>query len=63
MRCRRCGGWLVEEDFCYSSVEGRESDPPGVRCCNCGNVEDATVRTNRSRSFTPKRREFQRFRG
>ena len=47
MRCQRCGGCLVEEFLGYASNEALLSAPPAFRCCNCGNVEDPVIHTNR----------------
>ena len=30
--------------------DGPYSDPPAVRCCNCGNIEDPVIQINRFRS-------------
>jgi len=53
MVCRRCRGLLVRETFSDLNVETN----PGctvTRCINCGCIEDAVVRANRSRR--PERR-------
>ncbi len=46
MSCQRCGGFLVTE-FCDATAQAGRMDINGIRCCNCGNVEDSVIRANR----------------
>jgi hypothetical protein len=53
MSCERCGGLMVIETIC--DLMDRESCTgiDATRCLNCGNFEDARIRTNRVISRLP----------
>ncbi len=60
MRCQRCRGLMVCETFDDLNME-TNSLYSATRCINCGCIEDAVVRANRSRPSvrrraTPRRR-------
>lgn len=46
MHCARCNGWVVPEQL--SDPYGTTERLDAVRCLNCGNVEDATILSNRN---------------
>ena len=48
MSCERCGGLMVIEAICELMEEGSRKGIDTTRCLNCGNFEDAIIRTNRS---------------
>ena len=48
MVCQRCRGLTVCETFDDLSVD-TDSLCTGTRCINCGCIEDAVIRANRSR--------------
>lgn len=54
MPCERCGGLMIAESPC--DVTDVESPTRSVttRCLNCGNIDDAVIRANRSASHLPK---------
>lgn len=54
MRCQRCRGLLVPENFCELNIEAN-SLRMATRCINCGCVEDAVVRANRFRRVVKMR--------
>ena len=47
MVCRRCRGMLVRETFDDLRIETDARDI-ATRCLNCGCIEDAIIRANRS---------------
>lgn len=47
MVCRRCRGLLVRETFDDLRIETDARDT-ATRCLNCGCIEDAIIRANRS---------------
>lgn len=47
MACTRCGGLLVRDDFADLWEVGGPMEFDGVRCLNCGVIEDAVIRANR----------------
>lgn len=56
MVCQRCRGLLVRETFDDLTI-APDSHHTGTRCINCGCIEDAVIRANRSpRSATMRRR-------
>ena len=49
MLCRRCGGFMIVEPF-HDEVRAETSskkESAGMRCVNCGNIEDAVIHMNR----------------
>ena len=50
MSCERCGGLMVVEISCALMETGLRKGIDTTRCVNCGNFEDATIRTNRTSS-------------
>ncbi len=48
MHCARCHGWVVPEQL--SDPHGTTKQLDAVRCLNCGNIEDATILSNRNQS-------------
>lgn len=57
MFCERCGGLMVIETS-YELMEGRSRrEFDSTRCLNCGNFEDAIIRTNRAISRFSKQVE------
>jgi uncharacterized Zn finger protein len=52
MSCARCGGTMVVEEFLddIGSSLGFE----GLRCLNCGHIEDSVIHTNRERASMPR---------
>ena len=53
MSCERCGGFMVIDTFCDLMEEGSRTGIETIRCLNCGNFEDAIIRTNRASSRVP----------
>jgi len=49
MVCQRCRGLLVRETFDDLSIE-TDARYTATRCLNCGCIEDAIIRANRSHS-------------
>ena len=54
MRCQRCRGLMVCETFDDLNIE-TNSLYSATRCINCGCIEDAVVRANRSRPSVRRR--------
>ncbi|MDH4081617.1 MAG: hypothetical protein OEU68_17600 [Nitrospira sp.] len=54
MVCQRCRGLLVRETFDDLGL-GTEALHTATRCLNCGCIEDAVIRTNRSRRLESRR--------
>jgi len=54
MRCQRCRGLMVCETFDDLNIE-THTLYFATRCINCGCVEDAVVRANRSRPSVRRR--------
>lgn len=54
MRCQRCRGLMVCETFDDLNIE-TDSLYSATRCINCGCIEDAVVRANRSRPSVRRR--------
>jgi hypothetical protein len=50
MSCERCGGLMVVETCCDLMETGFRKGIDTTRCVNCGNFEDAIIRTNRAGS-------------
>jgi uncharacterized Zn finger protein len=46
MHCVRCNGFVVPERI--SDSHGVTERFEAVRCLNCGNIEDATIKANRN---------------
>ena len=55
MVCQRCQGLLVCETFDDLNID-TDSLYTGTRCLNCGCIEDAVIRANRSRRLATMRR-------
>jgi RNase P subunit RPR2 len=55
MVCQRCQGLLVCETFDDLNID-TDSLYTGTRCLNCGCIEDAVIRANRSRRSATMRR-------
>ncbi len=55
MVCKRCQGLLVCETFDDLNID-TDSLYTGTRCLNCGSIEDAVIRANRSRRLATMRR-------
>lgn len=55
MVCQRCHGLLVCEIFDDLNID-TDSLYTGTRCLNCGCIEDAVIRANRSRRLAIMRR-------
>lgn len=55
MVCQRCHGLLVCEIFDDLNID-TDSLYTGTRCLNCGCIEDAVIRANRSRRLALMRR-------
>lgn len=53
MSCTRCGGLLVRDDFADLLEFGGPMEFDGVRCLNCGFVEDAVIFANRHNPLKP----------
>jgi len=47
MSCARCGGFMVTEAACGCPGEPALSGLFGVRCLNCGYLDDEIMRLNR----------------
>jgi len=47
MACTRCGGLLVADVFADLREISGPMEFEGVRCLNCGCIEDDVIRTNR----------------
>lgn len=60
MSCERCGGFIVTETFHGMSQEDSQHGMPTVRCVNCGNCEDATIRRNRLTSHAQQQSDRYR---
>ena len=56
MACMRCGGLLVLDRFDDVWESGGPSEFQGVRCLNCGSIEDVVIRANRLQ-FASEERE------
>jgi len=48
MSCERCGGLMVVETCCDLMEADSRKGINTIRCLNCGNFEDAIIRTNRT---------------
>jgi hypothetical protein len=59
MLCQRCGGLMVIANACDRLEEELRTEFKTTRCINCGNFEDAVVRSNRSASHGPRDIESQ----
>jgi len=59
MICRRCGGLMIVEPFYdHAPVQTiSEEGAMGMRCVNCGNIEDAVIHTNRLEPRSLRRAE------
>lgn len=55
MDCQRCHGLLVCETFDDLNID-TDSIYTGTRCLNCGCIEDAVIRANRSSRLATRRR-------
>lgn len=55
MVCHRCHGLLVSETFEDLNID-TDVLYAGTRCINCGCIEDAVIRANRSRRVATMRR-------
>lgn len=55
MVCQRCHGLLVCEIFDDLNID-TDFLYKGTRCLNCGCIEDAVIRANRSRRLATMRR-------
>ena len=55
MVCQRCHGLLVSETFNDLNID-TDALYTGTRCINCGCIEDAVIRANRSRRVAIMRR-------
>jgi hypothetical protein len=49
MRCVRCGGFLVVDDFMDAREEYSRMWCQGLRCINCGAIEEPLVKINRAK--------------
>ena len=47
MSCTRCGGLLVTDVFADLREISGPMEFEGLRCLNCGCIEDEVIRTNR----------------
>lgn len=47
MACMRCGGLLVTDEFADLWESTGPMEFQGVRCLNCGFIEDDVIRANR----------------
>jgi len=45
MSCTRCGGAVVVEEFLDD--KGSSLGFEGLRCLNCGHIEDSVIHSNR----------------
>lgn len=54
MSCERCGGLMVVETCCDLIEAESRKGIDTMRCVNCGNFEDAIIRTNRASSRVPR---------
>lgn len=54
MSCQRCGGLMIVESCCYLMEAEFHKEIGTTRCLNCGNIEDAIIRTNRGFSCSPR---------
>lgn len=54
MSCERCGGLMVVESSCDRMNAESYKGIGTRRCLNCGNFEDAIIRTNRAGSRFPR---------
>ncbi len=57
MVCQRCHGLLVCEIFDDLNID-TDFLYTGTRCLNCGCIEDAVIRANRSRRLATMRRSL-----
>lgn len=48
MRCGRCGGLAIRETYEGTGERMPAGMLPGVRCLNCGCIEDAVITANRA---------------
>jgi hypothetical protein len=54
MSCQRCGGLMVIEPISDLGEEAFRTRVDPIRCLNCGNFEDGTIRSNRAISCVPR---------
>jgi hypothetical protein len=54
MACIRCGGLLVTDDFADLWESSGPMEFQGVRCLNCGSIEDDVIRANRLQPPLPR---------
>lgn len=54
MACIRCGGLLVTDVFADLWELSGPMEFQGVRCLNCGSIEDAVIRANRLQPMRPR---------
>lgn len=57
MACTRCGGLLVTDVFADLWEISGPMEFEGLRCLNCGSIEDEVIRANRFQFLQP--RHFQ----
>lgn len=55
MACRRCGGLLVTDVFADLWELTGPMEFEGMRCLNCGSIEDDVIRANRLQPPLPRR--------
>ena len=52
MSCTRCGGTAVIEEFLDD--KGSSLGFEGLRCLNCGHIEDSVIHSNRGGGSFPR---------
>ena len=54
MACSRCGGFLVVDEFMDAKEEYSRMWFQGLRCINCGAIDEGLIRANRQGLATPR---------
>ena len=54
MACSRCGGFLVVDEFMDAKEEYSRMWCQGLRCINCGAIDESLIRANRKGLATPR---------
>ncbi len=47
--CKRCGGFLMIENWLNLAGDLTQKDIQGTRCVNCGSIDDPVILANRRR--------------
>lgn len=61
--CRRCGGFLMMENWLNLVGDLKQKDIQGTRCVNCGSIDDPVILVNRRQPHQTPVDERARHRG